>query len=53
MLYVAPIMATAQTDVGAAVSKRLNRVGVTIVSTVHTQPVLFWGAQSVSKPDDY
>jgi len=53
MQYVAPIMATAQTDVDVAVSRQLNRVGVITASIAHTQPVSFWGAQSVSKPDDY
>jgi hypothetical protein len=53
MRYVAPIMATVQIDVDVVVSKQPNRVGVTIASTAPTQPVSFWDAQSVSKPDDY
>jgi hypothetical protein len=53
MQYVAPIMATAKTGVDVVASRQLNRVGVIIVSTAHTQPVLFWAAQLVSKPDDY
>jgi hypothetical protein len=53
MQYVVSIMATAQTSVDVVVSKQLNRAGVITASTAHTQPVSFWDAQSVSKPDDY
>jgi hypothetical protein len=53
MRYVAPIMEIVRTNVDVVASKQPNQVGVTIASIAHTQPVLFWGAQSVSKPKDY
>jgi hypothetical protein len=53
MQYVALTMATAQTNVDVVALRQPTKVGVITVSTVHTQPVLFWAAQSVSKPRDY
>jgi hypothetical protein len=53
MRYVVLIMVTAKTGVDVVASRQLNRVGVITASIVHTQPVLFWVAQSVSRPRDY
>ena len=52
MRLVAYIMGTVLTNAVVVASKQLNRVGVIRASIARIQPVLFWDAQLVSKPDD-
>jgi hypothetical protein len=52
MRYAVATMGKVRIGEVAVVSKSLNRAGVITVLTALTQPVLFWDAQWVSKPDD-